>query len=201
MSETNHIPGGAILLARVLQGSELWGKDALFLKLWVLILLNAAYEPCEQMLHGFKYKVERGQLVTTYKVLSAALGWKKNNRLQFLSEKQLRIMLAWFKDQQMIAFGPLLKTERALSNKGTGAVQARAQVGIRISVENYDIYQSLSTYKGTGLDTPSDEQGHTSIYKKLKKEKKKESKKKEDFSSSHSSQKHRTRRVCDAEFT
>jgi len=145
------IPGGFFMTARKIFNSELWKKPPMYLKLWLWIVGNANHSDSKDG------KVKRGQLITSYDIMANTLGYCHNRQLIFPTIKQLRIILQWLEDHDMIKVIPLKASDsRTSANWGRHHGQTRAYIGLLIHIVNYDTYQDIEVYKGR----PSDELGH-----------------------------------------
>jgi hypothetical protein len=184
------IKGGAFAVARKITSSEIWSRPLLYMKVWLYLLAEAAYEPT--VMHGVK--VERGQLFTTYAWLANALSWTENRRTVRPGKKALRLILKWMANAGMIRILPITSAQK-VPNWGTNQGQTGARPGLLISIEKYDVYQDWNNYRGTNQGTDPTELGH--IYKEGKKDKRKEVLE----TSSQSPQKQHKRRTSDVEFT
>ena len=85
------------------------------------------------------------------------------------TKKQIRVMLVWMQDNDIITFHGLKKFERP--NQGAPSSQTRHYLATKITVINYDTYQSEESYKGTHKAPPSAELVKT-VLKELKKKEK-----------------------------
>jgi len=149
------IPGGFFMTARKIFNSELWKKPPMYLKLWLWIVGNANHVDSKDG------KVNRGQLITSYDIMANTLGYCHNRQFIFPTIKQLRIILQWLQDQDMIKVIPLKASDsRTSTNWGRHHDQTRAYIGLSIHIVNYDTYQDIELYKGRHKGRPSDELGH-----------------------------------------
>jgi len=147
------IAGGNFSIARKIFESEIWIKHPLHLKLWIYILGHANHSDQEK--NGLIYK--RGELVTTYNKIIHGLSYYHNREHIIPTLKHVRIILKWLQSEGMITVTPL-QIERPTGADPTA--HTRAYVGIKISVLNYDTYQSDINYKGRHKGRPSSELGH-----------------------------------------
>lgn len=143
------------MTARKIFDSELWQKPPLYLKVWLWIIGNANHSDSKDG------NIKRGQLITSYDVMANTLGHYHNRQPILPTIKQLRTILKWLKDQDMIRVIPLKASDSGtLTNWGRHHGQTRAYVGLLIHVVNYDTYQNITVYKGRHQGRPSDELGH-----------------------------------------
>ena len=143
------------MTARKIFDSDLWQKPPSYLKTWVWIIGNANHSDSKDG------KIKRGQLITSYDVIANALGHYYNRQRIIPTIKQLRTILKWLEDQDMIKVTPLKASDSGtLTNRGRHHGQTRAYIGLLIHVVNYDTYQDITVYKGRHLGRPSDELGH-----------------------------------------
>ena len=147
------IAGGNFSIARKIFESEIWIKHPLHLKLWIYLLGHANHSDREK--NGLMYK--RGELVTTYNKIIHGLSYYHNREHIIPTLKHVRIILKWLQSEGMITVTPL-QIERPTGADPTA--HTRAYVGIKISVLNYDTYQSDINYKGRHKGRPSSELGH-----------------------------------------
>ena len=148
-----NINGGNFSIARKMFESKIWIKSPLYLKLWIFLLGCANHTDKEK--NGVIYK--RGELVTTYDKIIQSLSYYHKKKRVTPTLKQVRIMIKWLQSEGMIIVTPL-QIERP-----TGAdigARIRAYLGIKISVLNYDTYQSDINYRDTHKDRPCVQQGH-----------------------------------------
>jgi hypothetical protein len=118
--------------------------------------MQANYATVEK--NGFTYK--RGEFYTTHDEIRDALTVYKNNRRIRPTEKQVRLILEWFKRIGEIETEtirrrnnlPLMISTYSHETAFTGA-DPRAYVCTKIRLINYDTYQDPKIYKGTGKGT------------------------------------------------
>lgn len=107
----SYIPDGCILLARKLQGSDIWQKPPVWLKIWLYILQEVNHKDNKFFPRGtnlFNYKDIARDCSTTYDSVKHCSDWLKS-ATQIATRKTTR--------------------------------------GVVISVVNYELYQSLESYK------------------------------------------------------
>ena len=114
------IQGGFILIARKLAGNFLMGKPALWLKLWVWMLLQARFRDS----NGLK----RGQFITTIDQMCDAMAHQIGYRKKRPSRDEIRSAYEAFAKTLMIT---TTKTTR----------------GMIITILNYDEYQNPKNYE------------------------------------------------------
>lgn len=148
-----NIAGGNFRIARKLFDSKIWIKPPLFLKSLIYIVGHANHSNQEK--NGLIYK--RGELVTTYNKIILGLSYYHNREHVIPTLKHVRIILEWLQSEGMITVTPL-QIERPTGADPTA--HTRAYVGIKISVLNYDTYQSDINYKGRHKGRPSVQLGH-----------------------------------------
>jgi uncharacterized phage protein (TIGR02220 family) len=148
-----NIPGGNFSIARKMFESKIWIKSPLYLKLWIFLLGCANHTDREK--NGIVYK--RGELVTTYDKIIQGLTYYHNRKHIIPTLKHVRIILKWLQSERMIIVAPL-QIERPTGADPTA--HTRAYIGIKISILNYDTYQSDINYKGRHKDRPSVQLGH-----------------------------------------
>lgn len=149
-----NIAGGNFSIARKLFESKIWIKHPLYLKSWIYILGHANHSDQEK--NGLIYT--RGELVTTYNKIIHGLSYYHNREHVIPTLKHVRIILEWLQSEGMITVTPLQKIERPTGADPTA--HTRAYVGIKISVLNYDTYQSDINYKGRHKGRSSVQLGH-----------------------------------------
>jgi hypothetical protein len=120
-TDKKHIPGGYILLARVLLQSGIMEKPTLYLKLWVWMLINASHRG-----HG---NLKRGQLFTSLEKMRDAMAYKVGAALRKPTKKEIR-------------------TACDFLSKGTMIGTTKVTHGMIITINNYDFYQTPSNYEG-----------------------------------------------------
>jgi hypothetical protein len=145
---------GAFIVSRSLSKSEVWFRDPLYLKAWVWIIENANYR--DKKRGDFVYN--RGEFFTTHDEFREALKFYRNHKLIKSSLKQSRVILDWFTDNKMIEKTPI-ERHGSLSSSSPSAhevqgtrAEARAYIGFKIRVINFDTYQNLANYKGRGKE-------------------------------------------------
>ena len=123
---------GFILLDRNIV--EWWGwSDPFRVKAWLDLLLIAAYRRHYRDFQGHPVHVERGQLVTSYRILAKRWG---------CSVKKVRTLI------------------KRLEESGAIRAQPRAHLGTLITVRNYGAYQDPSNRGGTARDPRRTRRGH-----------------------------------------
>ena len=142
----NKIPNGFVLLSRELLGSKLWScSDATF-KVAIYLILRANYED------GYfkRVLISRGQTALSIQTISNECS---------LSVKSVRYALKILKEDCFIKI-----------DYPFGAKQ-----GQRITICNYEIYQSIENYRGKAGANEGNDEGNDegSTIKETKKEKKK----------------------------
>lgn len=118
--ENTKISGGFILLARKILESELMDKPPHYLKLWVWMLMQANWKD--------RGKLKRGQLFTSIREMQSAGAYKVGYRLRTLTKAEVRSVYEAFTKSTMIS-----------TTKSTR--------GMIITIENYDLYQSVENYE------------------------------------------------------
>jgi hypothetical protein len=124
------IQGGFILLSRQLLRSGIMQQPALYLKLWVWMLLQASFKD-----HG---DLKRGQFFTSYDRMCKAMLHKVGFRTERPTIKQIRGVTKFLMKARMI-------------------VTMKVTHGMVITILNYDHYQSIENYEGHNEGHP---QGH-----------------------------------------
>lgn len=122
MSKEN-IDGGYILLARKIIESELMNKPPHYLKLWIWMLGKAFWRDGDQL--------KRGQLLTTIEEMRDAGGYYVGARRRLLTRDEVRSCYEAF-------------------SKATMITTAKTTRGMVITILNYDLYQSVSSYESHG---------------------------------------------------
>jgi len=154
MKQERFIPGGSFLVARNIYASVIWKKPPQYLKLFLWLIGNAAFESG----HNYKgHTLNRGQLITTYSEIADALAYQFNRAINSPTQKEIRMILAWLQLENMILVQPAISGTSP--NKGRPSILTRAYVGLLISIINYDTYQDSKSYKGRDKGRPSDELG------------------------------------------
>ncbi len=150
----NIIPEGAFLIARKIFKSRIWREDPLRTKLWLWLIGNANHANCQK--NGRWYR--RGEVVTTYDEICEGLAYREGNRTVRPSKRQVRTILDWLVKEGMIEKVPLRKEKNKTISSTSEMTQGFAYVGIRISIVNYDTYQTLDNYSRTpyGHDNKND---------------------------------------------
>lgn len=122
MTEQKHcpIPGGFILLSRKMLKSGIMEESALHLKLWVWMLMKAAFKD-----HG---NLKRGQLFTSYKKIQKAMSRKIGWRTEKPTENAIREVMKFLMKNTMIH-------------------RMKVQHGTIITILNYDYYQTMGNYE------------------------------------------------------
>jgi hypothetical protein len=120
---TEKIKGGYVLLARKIIESELMNKPPHYLKLWVWMLGSAFWKDGDSL--------KRGQLLTTIAAMQEAGGYYVGARKKILTRDEVRSCYEAFSKASMITTA---KTTR----------------GMVITINNFDTYQSFSSYEGHG---------------------------------------------------
>jgi hypothetical protein len=166
-TDKQKIRGGYFKIARVLYEvpSAIWLKLPLYLKFFIWIVGKALYEL--GLSKGFQ--CERGEFVTTYDEIRTALAYKDNRKLIIPTRKQITAMLTWMQRNDIITYHGVKEFERP--HKEQPSIRTRYYVATKITVTNYDTYQSEESYRGAHKEQPSDEQGETSTEEVKKKEK------------------------------
>ena len=120
---TKHsIGGGFILLSRKLLKSGIMEKPALYLKLWIWMLIQAMFKD-----HG---NLKRGQFFTSYKKMQKAMVHKVGYRTVTPTKREI---------QGVTKF---LTKVRAI-------VTTKVLHGMIITILNYDYYQNMKNYEGS----------------------------------------------------
>lgn len=154
MNKERFIPGGSFLVARNIYASGIWRKPPQYLKAFLWLIGNAAFES------GHTYKghtLSRGQLITTYSEITEVLAYQFNKTINRPTQKEIRMILAWLQLENMILVQPAISGTSP--NQGRPSALTRAYVGLLISIINYDTYQDSKSYKGRDKGRPSDELG------------------------------------------
>ncbi len=139
------VTGGAFIVARQVFSSEIWRKPPIYLKAWTWVIGHANHAHIER--GGRVYR--RGEFTTTYQEVINALAYTENHKTIKPTLKQVRRVLAWLSGQGMITVIGLKSAKSGLGRAWADpGAETGAYVGIRITVCNYDIYQSLDTYTG-----------------------------------------------------
>lgn len=148
------IRGGSFHIARKMYNSRIWMRSPMHLKVWIWIIGHANFKDIRKN----EKLYQRGELETTYDKIIKGTAYYYNRKHILPTLKQIRIILKWLENENMIHVEPLRNNERP-----TGAdirERTRAYVGIRIVVVNYDIYQDLDSYKGIDKGRPFVQLGH-----------------------------------------
>lgn len=115
------IPGGYILLARRLTDSGIMNKPHLFMKMWMWMLLQAAFKD-----HG---NLKRGQFFTSIDRMREAFSYKVGYRIIKPSIKEIRAAYDFLA-------------------KGTMISITKVTHGMIITIINYELYQNFLNYEG-----------------------------------------------------
>lgn len=113
----SELKGGWFRVARKVFYSKVWGKPPDYLKLWIWLLGKASFTD--------RVGLARGELLTTYREMQAALAYKEKRKLIPCSKKKIRLILSWLVTEEMIGADPAGKA------------------GLRISIKDFD-YQDLN---------------------------------------------------------
>ena len=124
---------GAILIDRNLWDWWGWGKP-FYVMAWLDLLMMAAWEEHTRDFQGCPVRVERGQLITSLRILARRWG---------VSVKRVRTLLANFEKQ------------------GSISTHQGAHPGTLVTITNYRDYQKWPNERGTGKGTPRAQQGHS----------------------------------------
>jgi hypothetical protein len=125
-------PGGAVLLARAMQDSEVWAMPERFVKLWVYLLLNVRWDKKPHRIGPVT--VRYGQVVKSYRKIAEENWWVENQRERQWSTSTVKRMLEWFEGEKMI------------KTLGT-------DLGTLITVLQFEKYQDFATYAAGNLGT------------------------------------------------
>jgi hypothetical protein len=147
------IKGGAFSVARKIYNSNIWQRPPLSLKIWLWILGRANYSNLEK--NGKKY--QRGELMTTHEEIIRSNGHYHNRQHILPTKKQIRLILQWLQNEGMICVIPVPQ-EPCRTGANTEA-RAGAYIGLKISIVNYDTYQTLGNYSGRHQDRDTAEPG------------------------------------------
>ena len=134
-------PGGAVLIARAMQDSEVWGMPPQYLKLWLYLLINARWDKRPHRIGPVT--VGYGQVVKSYRKIADECQYTENRQVQAWSTSQVKRVLAWLEERGMV------------ETLGT-------ELGTLITVCNFKRYQDFQTYAaelGTGLGTTKEHLG------------------------------------------
>jgi len=114
------IPGGCILLSRMMLLSEIMDKPAIYMKLWVTCLLSAS--------RGREgSNLPEGAFVTTLKDLAKKCGHRVGYRWWTPKGRGFRKVVKWFEIKGMLEVNPTVK-------------------GVKIVVINFEFFQNFDNY-------------------------------------------------------
>lgn len=136
------VMNGYILLHRKLLESDIWHKPPLYTKVWAYLLLNAQYQPYNNL--------ERGQVRTSIPELQEACSYYVGYRKVTPTKDEVRGVLDYLRNPQ-----------RSHDMKEPTITTAKTTRGIIVTICNYDIYQRSKS------DEPHDEtvyEPHGEIY-------------------------------------
>lgn len=119
---------GCILLSRKLIESEIWKKPPLYLKVWVYLLIRAQHAPYKDLKRG-QLRVSIPEVV---EICSYNVGYRKVSP----TYKEVRNVFDW------------LRNPHEGTTKGTMIGTTKGTRKMLVTIENYDLYQTLKTYEG-----------------------------------------------------
>jgi uncharacterized phage protein (TIGR02220 family) len=126
---SDRIPGGYMLVAKKIFNSELMRKPPLYSKLFLWMLSQASFKTTRNL--------ERGEFVTSISEMQEAMTYYVGYRKEMPTIKQIRSIYKWFANKST-----------GDATKGTMIVTTKVTGGLRISISNYDYYQSPANYEG-----------------------------------------------------
>lgn len=142
------IPGGYVLIARKMAGSELMDKPPHYMKLWVWMLMQANWKDRD--------KLNRGQFVTTIAEMQKAGGYKVGFRQRTLTIDEVRSALDFFRGVQKTDSLPEQRVNgHEAAMKPTMITTTKTTRGLIITICNYEYYQEPKNYEAHNV--PHDE--------------------------------------------
>ena len=138
---------GFVLLARQIQENSIWYRDPDHLKLFLYLLMNANYKR-DRVFElrdnkGYVVKVRYAQYLCSYSKISEDCQYSAGNKLVRWGPSRVNRML------------------KALESDGRIKVLGKSQLGSLVQVENYHVYQDVSSYAQKGLGRPEEDQEKT----------------------------------------
>lgn len=136
MTDKKHIPGGCILIARLILESSIWRNDPHLLKLFLYLIIQARHDTKPRKYPSFQIK--RGELITSMQQIA------DDNEFYY------RTMKKWSR----------AKVSRMLKElEDNDFIKILADTyGTHIKVVNYDDYQDINCYKNNELADSSETQ-------------------------------------------
>lgn len=125
------IQQGCILIARKILTSDIWSKPPHYLKVWIYILSKAQ--------HSDYKKLRRGQLITSIPEIIEDCSWYVGYRKEKLTKDQVFQVLEWLRKPH--------DTPPESNAKATIITTTKATQKLLITVDNYDLYQTLINYE------------------------------------------------------
>jgi hypothetical protein len=126
---SDRIPGGYMLVAKKIFNSELMMKPPLYSKLFLWMLSQASFKTTGNL--------ARGEFVTSISEMQEAMTYYVGYRKEMPTIKQIRSIYKWFANKST-----------GDATKGTMIVTTKVTGGLKISISNYDYYQSPVNYEG-----------------------------------------------------
>ena len=128
--------GGAVLIARAMQDSAVWGMPEHYLKLWLYLLLNVRWD--EKPHRIGPVSIGYGQVLKSYRVIADECQYTHNRQVKRWSTSQVKAVLGW------------LEAEGMVETLGT-------ELGTLITVRNFKKYQAFSTYAAPDSERDSEQ--------------------------------------------
>ncbi|PCJ15231.1 MAG: hypothetical protein COB02_18260 [Candidatus Cloacimonadota bacterium] len=127
---------GYILISRSTIESEIWTKPALYIKVWLYLIIKAQHKDFRNL--------KRGQLRTSIREVQDACSHDVGFRREVPSYKKIRSIFDWLrKTHEGVSEG---QHERTI--KGTMIGTTKGTQGILVTIDKYSTYQDPSYYEG-----------------------------------------------------
>jgi hypothetical protein len=117
------IKGGYYIKARCIQESDIAHCPPHFREIWDWLLMQANHKKKEN-----GQRLDRGQVLTSYKAISDGLSWKVGYRIERYKKHEIQSAMKWLMKHTMVA---TTKTTR----------------GMVVTILNYDKYQDQKNYE------------------------------------------------------